>query len=373
MKCRRRRGTAVLELALITPVLVALIFAGQLLTELLLVRLELREAARFAVWDATGRSTLDDRALLAAATSAARFARGDGLGEGIGLLHLRTPQATAVVVSEAGFEWRGQFPGVLGPDAGGGAASLASRIERDPVSGVEAFGFSSRGLVTATASTEVRWREGLWWPTGPVRSSADAEESAGRGDSRRDHTARPSETVTLIAGTWHVEDGRDVVAEGGRSGVHPDGTRSQFWHVVDRGRWLGGEDLTAAAFASASAAQGLLLVPPPDVNGTYVVSLRAGQRSVARRCADLPNFPRHGISAVADLRDLLDDPAAACFSTQPLRDTHEYAASLPLQAIAERGDHFLGCVGREADDPSRSVDDDLSDVSTAKVHCGAGR
>lgn len=376
MKCRRRRGAAVLELALVTPVLVALVFAGQLLTELILVRLELREAARFAVWDVTDRSTVEDGALAGGATSAARYARGDGLGEGIGLLHLRTPQATSVVVSETEFAWRGQFAGLLSPDAGGGAARLAARLERDPLSGVEAFGFSSRGLVTATASTEVRWREGLSWLAGGGRSGMDASESSGRGrrgDDRRDHRARPFESVTLIAGTWHVDDGRDVVPQGGRSGVHPDGARSQLWRVVDRGRWLGGEDLTAGAFASASAVQRLLFVPPPDVNGTYVVSLRAGQRSIARRCPELPNFPRHGLSAVADLRDLLDDPAAACFSTQPLRDTHEYAASLPLQALAERGDHFLGCAGREADDPTRSVDDDLSDASTAKVHCGAGR
>lgn len=346
MKSRQRRGAAVVELALVTPVLVALIFAGQLLTELVLVRLELREAARFAVWNVTGRATLDDRALGAAAASAGRYGRGDGLGEGIGMLHLRTPQATAIVVSEGELAWRGRFSGLLTPDAGGAAATLASRIERDPVSGLEAFGFRSRGLIAASASTEVRWREG---------------------------TGRPLETVTLIAGSWHVEDGRDVLAQGGQSGVHPDGTRSQLWRVVDRGRWLGGEDLTAAAFASASAVQGLLLVPPPDVNGTFVVSLRAGQRAAARKCPGLPNFPRHGLSAVADLRDLLDDPAAACFSTQPLRDTHEYAASLPLQALAERGDHFLGCASLEADDPSRSVDDDLSDASTVKVHCGARR
>lgn len=354
MKSRRPRGTAVLELALVTPVLVALIFAGQLLTELLLVRLELREAARFAAWDVTDRSTVDPRVLESAAASAGRYARGDGLGEGIGLLHLRTSQATTVAVSEAEFGWRGQFPGVLIPDAGGAAARLASRIERDPLGGVEAFGFSSGGLVTAAAATEVRWREGFWAPGGGP-------------------TARPGETVTLIAGTWHVEDGSDVVAEGGRSGVHADGTRSELWRVVERGRWFGGADLTAGASASASAVLGLLPVPAPDVNGTYVVSLRAGQRTAARKCPDLPNFPRHGLSAVADLRDRLDDPAAACFSTQPLRDTHEYAASLPLQALAARGDHFLGCAAREADDPSRSVDDDLSDASTAKVHCGARR
>lgn len=353
MTPRMRRGAAVVELALITPLLVAALVAGQWLTEIALVRLELREAARFAAWEVAGlpshspdATRPDYRAALAHAQRAAsgRSLLRDGLGDRLPNLHLAGGDAFAVDVEESAFEPVGTFRGVLDAEGEGTAARLSARIERDPGSGVAAFGFAPRGRIQATAAAALRWRG--------------------------HRSLRVAEHVEVISGEWAERDGRDVVARDGRSGVHPDGTRSGLWHRVDRGKWLGGEDLTREATQSAFAVLGVLPVAAPDVDGTYVVSLRAGGRAAPGACPDLPNFPRHGLSAVADLRPILDDPSAACFGTQPLRDTHEYAASLPLQALRERGEHFMGCVSAQADDPTRSVDEDLSDSSTAKVHCG---
>ncbi len=356
----RQRGAAIVELALLTPLLVALLLFGEMLAELAVVRVRLRGAARFAAWEITGRPLFDfeaGRARLAPALGSAerdartRWAGLDpvdeekrfrGLAAGAGPAEIR--------LAVDGRLRRPRFDGELEPDGGGDAARIAARARRDPAGYLEQWGFEQGGWVVGRASAPIEW----------LRRPAALSEGLS-----------PFAEVALVAGDWSLRDGADVVAAGGRSGVHRDGTRSVLWRQVKRMRLLGDGGGLAAALEGARALGGVLPVPAPDFDGAFVVNQNVGPAH-GRGCDHVPGFPQDGLGSLADLSGILDSEAPACFGTVPFRDTQEYRASLYAQAHAPRGSFFLGCRHPGADDPSRGIDEDLTDANALKVHCEEG-
>jgi hypothetical protein len=357
MRRRNQRGAAIVEMALLAPILVALLVFSELLTELVIVRVRLRGAARFAAWEIPSHPLFDFRAggsTLAPALAAAerdaleRYGgldpvdmRGSfrGLAAGVG--------AVEIQVREEGRLRRPHFDGALDPDGGGEAARIAARVERAPAAYLERWGFGQGGWMVARASAPIQWLR---------RPAALAEGLA------------PVAEVALVAGDWSLRDGADVVAARGRSGVHRDGTRSALWRQVKRMRLLGEPGGLAAALAVAREIGGLLPVPPPDFDGAFVVDQNVGPAR-GRGCDEAPGYPSHGRGSLANLADILDSEAPACFGTVPFRDTQEYRDSLYARAHAPRGGYFLGCRNPEADDPSRGTDEDMTDGNALKVHC----
>ena len=360
MRRGAQRGAAIVELALLAPLLVALLLFGELLAELAVVRVRLRGAARFAAWEVTSRPLFDFQAgrarLAPALESAERDARARwggldpvdekksfrGLAAGAGPVALR--------LAEGGRLGRPRFDGVLEPDGGGEAARIAARAQRDPAGYLERWGFAQGGWIAGRACAPIEW----------LRRPAALSEGLA-----------PFAEVALVAGDWSLRDGADVVAEGGRSGVHRDGTRSALWRQVKRMRLLGEEGGLAAALEGARAIGGVLPVPAPDFDGAFVVSQNVGPAR-GRGCDEVPGFPDHGRGSLANLAGILDSEAPACFGTVPFRDTQEHRASLYAQAHAPRGGWFLGCRHPGADDPSRGTDEDLTDGNALKAHCEDG-
>ncbi len=362
---RRRphpRGTALVEFALLLPLTVLLLTAGQWGAELLVVKLKLREAARFAAWEtaaypqtelAQGETTQRSARVRESALRRAsrRYAGILHAGQGQRLLAHGgevqfTLQPTALAWAHAGTD-------SLRSDAGGRASLVAAMVRSSPLEFPARWGLAAPQWLTAEASAEVRMpRLGLPG-IGPLSGG----------------THRFSERVAVITDAWFLPDGGDSTVRGDRTGVHPDGQRSGLWMQVRRMRMLGRPELLQPERIAATALTTLMPFAPPQFDGAFVVDHALG-REVRGGCEGVPGYPQEALSGLRDLGAAVEEGAPRCFGTQPLRETQAYEDSIQLQALRARGPGFLGCPQRGADDPSRASDQDLHDGNVLKESCG---
>jgi len=283
---RNPRGAALVEFALLLPVLAAVALGGLVSVELSLARLRLQEAARFAAWELTAYQVAD-------------VGGGDPRG--------RFRAAAGRTSREAVRRFQP-----------GGASVAVSGLEveiQDAVAG---------------GSPPGRWRLS---PGGRADAVARARASSALVPWLGPDGILLEERASVLADAWNLPDGADAVVSASRAGDHAGGTDpGGLWLQVDRmkheGRGL--PDL------------GSLGLPEPDVQGPFVVS--RGYRPARRSpCQGIPGYPAAAMGGLEDLGERLDAPQPRCFDTSPFRDTQEYSASLGAQMYRRRGPHFMGC------------------------------
>ncbi|MDQ3265239.1 MAG: hypothetical protein M3Y59_16530 [Myxococcota bacterium] len=359
---RRLRGTALVEFALLLPLTVLLLTAGQWGAELLVVKLKLREAARFAAWEtaaypqtdlAGGEPTQRPARVREAALRRASLRYSQILHAGQGERLLAHGGEVRFTLQPSALAWDHEGGGSLRPDAGGRASLVAAMVRSSPLEFPARWGLAAPQWLTAEASAEVRMpRLGL---PGPRPAFGG--------------TYRFSERVAVITDAWFLPDGGDSTVVGASTGVHPDGQRSGLWMQVRRMRMLGRPGLLQPERIAATALTTLMPFTPPQFDGAFVVDHALG-REVRRGCEGVPGYPREALSGLRDFGAAVEEGAPRCFGTQPLRETQAYEGSLQLQALRARGANFLGCPNPGADDPSRASDQDLHDSNVLKESCG---
>ena len=372
---RPRRGAALLELAVVVPVLVSLLLFSLFLLDIVRARIKVREASRYVAWEMT-RYALSDhgqgrherafdgarQAVVAEATE--RFADLDSLEPSgrFGFM-LRAEPATVTIQNQTvdGFELTRVFPGGaggLGPEAAAAAGQpLGFFLDR--------FHFNTRGQVSVEVGTTLA---STLLPQNFLQKESggffSVDHWGGRDLSRLPVRSR----YTLIADGWHLPEGGDAVMRARRAGMPPGGAPHGLRAQVARMTFLGVGDYFAQVGLERFGAVAHFLLP--DFRGPFVVAHNYVPSESGRGC----NKDAHG--AAMGLNNLnthpgLDDPAQRCFDTAPFRDTQTYDRSLYRKMFMARGPHFMGCKNAQADtphlpglDPSTSTD-----TSAGRVSC----
>ncbi|QRK05416.1 pilus assembly protein [Archangium violaceum] len=362
-----RRGAAIVEFALVVPLLVSILMFSVFLSDIIRARLKLQEASRYVAWEMSSYTLSDyatadherafDAAMRASAKEAAeRYADLDSIESGgrFGtLLRAAPPQVSIQNQPVTGIDLGRVFPDVAGGTRPEAAVAVGKRLDFF----LEHFRFNTRGQVEVEVTSEL---SSSMLPRRFLQKEPhgffDVDNWGGRDLSHLPVKDR----YTLIANGWHLPDGTDALVKAKRAGVHDGGSRHGLSLQVDRMKFLGvGSYLDRVGLDRLGAVARFLV---PDFLGTFVVSHNYVPGESARGC----NKTRHG--APMGLNNLnaypgLDDPAQRCFDTAPFRDTQDYDHSLYRKMFMARGANFMGCKNAQADmpntpdlDPSTSED-----------------
>lgn len=368
------RGAAIVEFALVVPLLVSLLMFSIFLSEILRAKLKLQEASRYVAWEMTSYALSDygnadhgkafDIAMTASVKEAtARYQDLDSIepeGRFGTLLRAEPVQVVIQNQSVAGMDLSRAFEG-----SGGTGAEAASAVGKTLDSFLEHFRFNTKGQV------EVELRGGLTsllLPRSYLQKEDQGFFTVDNWGGRNLSHMQVKNRFTLIANGWHLPDGGDAVVRSKQAGVHGGGSDHGLSRQVDRMKFLGaGNYLDPVDLGALSKVAHFAL---PDFPGPFVVAHNYKPGETARGC----NKSKHG--APLGLNNLnsypgLDDPAQRCFDTAPFRDTQSYDSSLYRKVFLARGENFMGCKNMQADMPSMpGADPSLRlDKNKQKVTC----
>ena len=371
---RLQRGGAVVELAIVLPLLVVLILYGLYFLELIRARLRLQEINRSVAWELAAHPLSDylggrhDAAFSEAAAQVTtavklRYTNSEGWpGTFVATyqdLHLRAVQE--------------QVPGTHsfagGTEPGQWASSISGAMQRATGPMVEALGFNAGGLVHSHASLELKnhllprhflQRSGGGWFKLDVFGGGSLDR------------VPLSSRYTLIASDWHIGEGEDVVGNIRRPFRGSAELPSAFFKQVSRMTFFGVRDRFGSV-PGLSEVERLVGRALADPTATHLISLnyRPRRPGEARECDYLQGYPldaRGGLNHLARSGSL-DHERPACFDTAPFRDQARYEDSLYLRIFAARGAFFMGCKRAQADNPASDRDTSNGDESP-KVDCG---
>lgn len=318
MKARQLRGSALVELALILPLLCLLVLGSQLVAELWLLKLDVQERARTALWELTAFTHFEPDeetgSLFARArTGAVRTASG---GEPRFL-----PSALLA---------RGALNVEVDRQALGSSASVDVRL----AAVLDGGGLDGRWLFRARASVTPR---SLLFATvmGATRDLRLIDEGL------------------LFASSWALSDGSDAEVVDGRSGVSARrGQPHGLWRQVSR-MTRASPNPSGESLLRMGQVKEWIRLGGVHPEATFVVSRAYGRRQ-GPKCPGLPGYPSWAASGLQDLSSApgLDHPRPACFDSAPGRDTARYRDALALQMLEVRGEGFLGCSRTEWPDPT---------------------
>ncbi|MFN0063999.1 MAG: hypothetical protein ACKVPX_15940 [Myxococcaceae bacterium] len=324
------RGAALIELALVLPILALLCLAPLLVLEIFLEKTRLTGIVRESLWVWQGRFE-----------PTAEAARETALEQ------VERPRAFSAM--RYGHVARGP---------------LQTTRQRVPLArGVgkrfENAGLSEFGRVTVTARAQ-------WMPSALAARFAHA-----RGPLRL--IARPlsggwTERASAFLDDWHLSEGRnaDVDRVSKKTGMLEG--RSEH-PLKTRVRALALDGNPASLEMDVARLRRLPLLDAqrfPALDGTFVVSrayTKRAPRGGAAGCRGIPSY-RVAAGSESGLRDfragaspLLDHDVPRCFDTSPMRDAHGYPqegrpGNASLRGFQARGPFFLGCAQPMASDPS---------------------
>ena len=351
----RNRGNAILEFALVLPILIALIFYSLFFSELVRVKLKLQEVVRYAAWEMASHPLSD---------------------YGTGNPERAFERAQAQTIRETQVRYSGPDSVELtGSKLLGQIEKLELRITQADAPWVDAIAPSppgtegnewSEAILGAIASGPARWLRGWGFNTaGRLRIESDAVlgnrllpdhflDQSGGGLFRADFFGGRNLTrlslragLTLIADGWSLPDGADSVMKNSRAGQHRDGNQSSgLYRQVQRMSFLGIRGRLERVPA-VSSVLGLLRSVAPDPTGTYVVSHNYAPDppgAYSRGC-NAPTYPASARGGLNNLQkfSVLDSDRPRCFDTAPFRDQASYEDSLYIQMFLARGSWFMGC------------------------------
>ena len=353
------RGSAILEFALVAPILIALILYSLFFSELVRARLKLQEAARYAAWEMGSHPLSDygtarpsaafERAKTATVRDAeTRYASLDSLEPSHGDF-LGRFEDVRVQISQSEVSWtdlsalaiRGATGGLLPAAIFRPLAAGTAPVLRD-------WGFNTQGRLRVEVGAAVRNR---LLPARlldqPGAGLFHVDFFGGRDLSRLAIHSR----LSLIGDGWALPDGADAVIKDFRAGQHRDGADvSGLYRQVRRMGFLG---IRGALEVAALRSLGPLRFVLPSPLGTYVVSHNYGPDPPGeqRRACNTPAYPQSARGGLNNLAksSVVDGDHLKCFDTAPFRDQAGYHDSLYLQLFLSRGPWFMGCKRAQAE------------------------
>jgi hypothetical protein len=382
------RGQAVIEMALVLPLLVTVFLFGMFFTELIRAKLKLLEAARFAGFEMTShvlddyggsRADRHDRAFdeamqdtvtrtteLYADLDSITARPAGGLVAGYSGVSATLENKPVVIEGQVRVELADGLPMPLG------------RLSGSSTEAFKLFDFDQKGRVQVELAMRL---DNRLLP----RSFLDGRGGPFKVDQwggRNLQAVALKSRFSLIASGWALPDGSDAQMQigtdglGAVAGVHPSGKSMHgLWLQVDRMTHLRArpEDTELLGLKSINAASFIL---PKPYHSTYVVSHNYGlPNGDGRGCDSRPGEtdPAHpapsGMNNLAQASEL-DHPWRKCYDTAPFRDQSKYDASMSVQQFKRRGSHFMGCIAPQADDASFPDSTRLrGDLNRRKVPC----
>ncbi len=382
----RKRGAATLELALVVPLLITMTLFGMYFSELARAKLKLLEASRFTVFEMTSY-VLDDYGNAQhgrAFDEAKGHTLGDSLQKFRDLDSVADRGNTGIIAGFSGFdaklenqrvELNGTFSTVQGrnmplpPRTLNGSASEVHQL----------FGFNQSGKLQADVSVRL---DNRILPRDFMNDDRGFFQVNQWGGSSLQSVLLKSR-FTMIASGWQLSDGADAVMEkdegnGGRvAGLHRGHSTHGMWTQVNRMAHLGTRQAESDLVGLQAIDVASFVLPHP-YSSTFVTAHNYGLPSpLDRRCNDGrgnsdPGHPYPSGMNNLDVFSEIDSPWRKCYDTMPFRDTAAYDESLSIRQYTNRGEHFMGCINAEADDPSHAGRSPFLafDFNRRKVDCG---
>ncbi len=387
---RRTRGAAVVELALVFPLLLALVWYGQFFVELVRAKLKVQEASRYAAWETTS-FVLTDVGGTAGGRHDAAFERARReLQEEVGRRYADLDSVEELSAAGGPIGYSGVKLALTDEDAGAedvaldltgasGASGPAASAALGGVKGgavwlAQRWGFDRKGRVQAEVTVRV---ENHLLPRDFLNGKGGffgVDLWGGRDLSSLSLKNR----FTLVASGWDLPDGADAQMGKFRAGQHRGGSEHGLHRQVDRMVFLG-IDRTWASVPGVESLRSVLGVGAPDPFGAFVVSHNYGlepENRALRGCTTAGGQGDPGHPAQDGLNNLrkfatLDHSRRACFDTAPFRDQAAYESSQYVKMFRARGPYFMGCQQPMADDPTEAgaPASSVGDHNDLKVDC----
>jgi hypothetical protein len=371
----RQRGAAILEFALVVPLLITMLLFSLFFTELIRGELKLQEAARFAAFEMTSYTLTDygkkDHA--GAFSLAAKEVKEEAEERFKDFDSIETNQAFTPFASfdPMKIEIVEDKDEIDLFKSNVGALNSIFGVVSGPLNKIlNTWGFNTHGrlMVKVTSAAHPLLLAQHYMDEGSgARFSVD---QWGGQDLRN---LPITNTLWLVATGWDLPDGANSNATQGKAGRHGDtggdGADSGLYTQVDRMKFLGLPDAISNNIPGLGGIVDKIGFFCPALFGTFVVD-HAYHPGKGVDC----NNPKHpaepGEQDLAhDSEPGIDKGNLHCFDTTPFRDTVAYDSSLYLQMFKARGAHFMGCKNAQADDPTFQSDPDDTDKSTPKENC----
>lgn len=391
---RGARGAAIVEFALVVPLLITMILFSMYFVELVRAKLKLQEAGRYAAWEMTSYVLTDfgsgrhDVAFNEAMTktvdeSKARFFDMDSVDEHpnnvgpAGTVAYSNVNVTIKNMPAPAFT--NPIPSVFG--GGGPIETVLSVLNSGTGAVLNKWGFNDKGQVQAEVTMKL---DNFILPKNFMNGSGglfQVDQWGGRNLQQLSLKNR----FTLVATGWNLPDGADAemhdnTASGGpRAGVHRGGSNHGLYTQVGRMKFLGlmpGVNIPVLGQIGQFATLAL-----PNPFGTFVTAhnygLEPGNRSL-RECTKSNGQGYPGHPAQDGLNNLdqsgvskLDYDRNKCFDTIPFRDQDSYSDSQYVEMFKARGPYFMGCKKPMADDPTVPLGPQSSngDKNNKKENC----
>lgn len=369
-----RRGAAIVEFALVVPLLVSILMFSMFLSDIVRAKLKLQEASRYTAWEMTSYTLSDfgganhDQAFDTAQQAAVEEAN-----ERYGDLDSLEPQGKfGFMVKAEPMQVKVQNQTVAGIDlsrvfeGNGGVGNEASNAVGKTLNFfLDHFRMNTKGQVEVETTSQLG---SIGLPRRYLqqdnRGFFDVDNWGGRDLSNLPVKNR----YTLIANGWHLPDGGNAIMAPKQAGVHGGGSRHGMALQVNRMTFLGvGNYMDKVGLGALGEVANFVF---PDFLGPFVVANNYEPAEEAQEC----NKQKHG--AMKGLNNLnkypgLDDPAQRCFDTAPFRDTQAYDDSLYRKIFMARGNSFMGCKNEQADMPNTPQPDPSiqGDKNEEKVSC----
>lgn len=362
---RGERGSAMVEFAIVAPVLVMLVMFADFFHDAVVTKIKTQEAAHFAAWEyasfplsdyyqgtAGAHQTLFNRATgLIQSDLLAKYAGFDSSDPGAAQTNfvathaLKTDGASLVFQQ---FDVPLDSPSTLGkiPGIGGVLGSLMS-AGLDVV-GPQPFGFNMKGMVSVKVTSTF---------TNKILPTAFMDD--------RFHvpmvTAALSkfdmdDTTAVVADAWTLDDGRDVVpqVDNKPATIENTGNLHPMEAEVNRMKFAGSLNWVpqplVTALQQVDSYIGALMPDPLFSDGVPISALNY-QRAAGNNAYSSPLGSSPSLNGGIDLRknghDI--DIGQITFQTIPFRVTNAYADSPAVQVFNVGNKYYLGCKVAQAD------------------------
>ncbi|EPX59625.1 pilus biogenesis protein, TadE family [Cystobacter fuscus DSM 2262] len=370
-----RRGAAIVEFALVVPLLVSILMFSMFLSDIIRAKLKMQEASRYTAWEMSSYTLSDygsadhDKAFETAQKAAVdeateRYKDLDSLepdGKFGFMLSAEPVQVKVENQTVAGIDLSRVFEG-----NGGIGGEASSAVGKTLNFFLDHFKMNTKGQVQVEITSKLA---SLGLPRNYLQQEQkgffDVDNWGGKDLSNLPVKNR----YTLIATGWQLPDGANAVMAPKRAGVHSGGESQHGMAAqVDRMTFLGVGNYADKVGLDALGSIANFVFP--DFFGPFVVAHNYEPSAEGNEC----NKPGHGASV--GLNNLnkypgLDDDAQRCFDTAPFRDTQKYDDSLYRKVFMARGNSFMGCKNEQADMPNTPAPDPSvqKDKNKKKVSC----
>jgi hypothetical protein len=379
-RLRPRAGQSLTEFAIMLPLLVLVVWFSVYFIEVIIVRLKLQEAARYATWEYTAYPLHDysdgdrymnfwgynyrfSKAMGVIMTEATARYEDLNSSDGYGLPPL--PQSRRNTMMATGWQtplfvmvqgWKPNLTGEFAAEwglrtvmmaASAVAGRIAKRAAKNPLAAAPVarsvaqfstldgmWGFNRQGWVFTRVRTEVY---NVWMPR---------EIRVGRFSFSPNPRVTIWEKSALLADAWQLHDGRDVQHGTEKNKGFTRQVRRIFLLNRRAAAPVDGAIQWLRVNAGSAPMSGMLPVPQPTPNAAEPVVVSLNHRHALKQSRGVTNFWKKNLGWLHGEMGrvvLQTNGGRMEFDTAPLFVKNRVGKTPYLDTLQQRGEHFMGC------------------------------